>query len=138
MISQTFNFYKTMITKEFDIEEAKAITAGETDGRLVSRDGFPARIIFWEAKGNFPIIALIDDGSDEHPYCYTMNGRSDTRDFVRTSHDLMIEYGDNGIINTRDEAIEALMKDYDEGANIRDVIETAMVFADTHPKGGEQ
>lgn len=124
-----------MIRKEFDIEIAKAITAGDIDGRIITRDGYPARIIFCEAKGTFPIVALIDEGTNEVPQCYKINGRSDSRDFVKTSDDLLIEYGPK--VSTREEAIESLMDDYDKGVNLRDVLEAAMEFAEQHQKGGE-
>lgn len=55
--------------RDFNLELAK-------QGHPVcTRDGRPARVIFWEAKGDFPIIALItlSDGSEDH-VSYTING----------------------------------------------------------------
>ena len=55
--------------KEFNLEEAKA-------GKSVcTRDGRPARIICFDAKGKYPIIALVSEISgDEYCYAYTKNG----------------------------------------------------------------
>lgn len=55
--------------KPFDLEAAKA-------GKPVcTRDGRKARIICWDKKGNYPIVALIQDNENsEHIEYYTENG----------------------------------------------------------------
>lgn len=55
--------------KKFDLEAAKA-------GKPVcTRDGRNARIICWDKKGNYPIVALIQDADNsEHIEYYTENG----------------------------------------------------------------
>ena len=55
--------------KEFNLEAAKA-------GKPVcTRDGRNARIIFWDKKGDYPIVALIQDNENsEHIEYYTENG----------------------------------------------------------------
>ena len=55
--------------KEFDLEAAKA-------GKPVcTRDGRKARIICWDKKGNYPIVALIQDNENlEYIEYYTENG----------------------------------------------------------------
>ena len=58
-----------MKTKPFNIDEAKA------GAKVVTRDGRPARIVCWDAKGKYPIIALLDCGKEgEIPYNYTTHG----------------------------------------------------------------
>ena len=56
--------------KPFDLEEAKA---GKP---ICTRNGAPARIIYDNAKGNHPIIALIEDeeGECEMSRDYTIDG----------------------------------------------------------------
>lgn len=60
---------KKLNLKEFDLEAAKA-------GKPVcTRDGRKARIICWDKKGNYPIVALIQDNENsEHIEYYTENG----------------------------------------------------------------
>ena len=54
--------------KEFNLEEAKA-------GKPVcTRDGKKARIICFDAKGDYPIGALIEESDKEYVYTYTKNG----------------------------------------------------------------
>ena len=55
--------------KPFDLEAAKA-------GKPVcTRDGRKARIICFDAKGSFPIIALVDEKGEEFPFSYTVSGK---------------------------------------------------------------
>lgn len=60
---------KKLNFKPFDLEAAKA-------GKPVcTRDGRRARIICWDKKGNYPIVALIQDNENsEHIEYYTENG----------------------------------------------------------------
>lgn len=60
---------KKLSLKPFDLEAAKA-------GKPVcTRDGRNARIICWDKKGNYPIVALIQDADNsEHIEYYTENG----------------------------------------------------------------
>lgn len=60
---------KKLNLKPFDLEAAKA-------GKPVcTRDGRKARIICWDKKGNYPIVALIQDNENsEHIEYYTENG----------------------------------------------------------------
>lgn len=56
--------------KPFDLQKAKA-------GKPVcTRDGRKARIICFDKRGKFPIIALIDEGDIEVHYYYSHNGKS--------------------------------------------------------------
>lgn len=61
-------------------------------GTIKTRLGLKARIVHWGAKGNYPIVALIEqaDGSE---VCrqYTLDGKVDVRPNVTTSTDLIIE-----------------------------------------------
>lgn len=60
---------KKLHLKEFDIEEAKK-------GKPVyTRSGKKARIICFDAKGDKPIIALIEYEMDERPCNYSTNGK---------------------------------------------------------------
>ena len=43
--------------------------------KVVTRDGRSARIICTDAKGNYPIIALVDKGSYDGAISYTKDGK---------------------------------------------------------------
>ena len=69
-------------SKLFNLEEAKA-------GKPVcTRDGRKARIICFDAKGDYPIIALIDDTTKETNLHYTVNGRAHA--YTESDYDLMM------------------------------------------------
>lgn len=55
----------------FDLEKAKA------GAKVCTRDGREARVICWDKKFEFPIVALIEDenGPGEKIRCYTAKGR---------------------------------------------------------------
>lgn len=63
--------------KEFDLEAAKA------GAKVCTRDGRPARIVCFDAKSKYPILALIMRGDGkESPYTYTIDGHfRDVADF---------------------------------------------------------
>lgn len=78
----------------FNLELAKAITKGEKEGRVVTRDGNPVRIICWDAKDkDFPIVGLIDVGKREISHIYKNNG-SFSYDTREDCHDLFLEVPD--------------------------------------------
>lgn len=64
-----------MITKEFDLELAKKIVAGEVKGRIKTREGAPVRIICWDAKNDNPIVALREEEGREFSTGYAVDGR---------------------------------------------------------------
>lgn len=72
---------------------AKEIQAGKAIGRIVTRDGKPARIVCWDAKGDYPLIGLIDLGYAETPARFTADGRHDIRSNVKSNYDLLIRKG---------------------------------------------
>lgn len=59
--------------KPFDLELAKQGIPVQT------RDGRPARIICYNKKGVFPIVALIDCGGEE-VVCYSVDGKRNIPD----------------------------------------------------------
>ena len=62
---------------DFNIDLARKIQAGEAQGRIVTRDGQPARVICWDRKDeNYPIVALCDNDEDEGMETYTTRGRA--------------------------------------------------------------
>lgn len=62
----------------FDLELAKKITNKEVKGRIVTRDGFQARIICYDKSGAqsiYPIVALVQvEPDDEQAYTFTNEG----------------------------------------------------------------
>lgn len=80
-----------MTQKQFNENIAREITAKVTFGCIKTRDGHSVRIICWNAKGQKPIVGLIDINGIELPMKYTRDGKTDTRDNVRTNTDLVIE-----------------------------------------------
>lgn len=63
--------YKTV---PFDIERAKRITNGEEPGKIITRDKRDVRIVCWDAKNEFPIVALISNENREGCEIFTSNG----------------------------------------------------------------
>lgn len=62
----------------FDVEMAKNITDGEIPGKIVTRDGRRARIACWNYKslsGEYPLLALIENGIFEDQELYTLKGK---------------------------------------------------------------
>ena len=81
--------------KEFNSHDAKLIELGALRARIVTRDGRPARIVSWNAKGSHPIVALVDLGPLEKAHQYTIEGKTDSRDNVKTNSDLLINMPDD-------------------------------------------
>lgn len=63
--------YKTV---PFDIERAKIITNGEEPGKIITRDKRDVRIVCWDAKNEFPIVALISNENRESCDIFTAKG----------------------------------------------------------------
>lgn len=80
-----------MTEKQFNEAIAREIMAGIQFGNIKTRDGNPVRIVCWNAKGQQPIVGLIDVGGIEMPMKYTAEGKSDTRANVTTNTDLVLE-----------------------------------------------
>lgn len=70
---------------------AREITGKIRFGKIKTRGGRPVRIVCWNAKGRFPIVALIDFGSFEQPSRFTSDGKHDARENVTSNFDLVIE-----------------------------------------------
>ena len=57
--------------KQFNLEEYLA----NPNRKVITRDGRNARIIYIDAKGDYPIIALIENiQNNEMPFSYTKDG----------------------------------------------------------------
>ena len=81
----------------FVLELAKDIQAGKSKARIVTRDGHSVRIVCWDAKGDYPLIGLIDMIYSEFPARFTAEGRYDLRKNVKSSYDLLIKEGGAGV-----------------------------------------
>ena len=57
--------------KAFNLEEYLK----NPNRKVVTRNGRSARIICTDAKGNYPIVALIEEGGYEHALSYTKDGK---------------------------------------------------------------
>lgn len=55
--------------KEFNLEDAK------NGDPIITRDGHRARIITFDAKGDYPIVALIEYEGSESPASFDYQGR---------------------------------------------------------------
>lgn len=88
-ICEAFSKYMVSKTtpdlKPFDLDAAKS-------GKPVcTRDGRKARIICFDAKGDFPIAALVETNNIEEVYLYTNNGLSHLENNdLESSSDLMM------------------------------------------------
>ena len=56
--------------KQFDLEEFKK----NPSRKVVTRYGKQARIICTDAKGESPVIALVEDNGEEHAFSYHKDG----------------------------------------------------------------
>ena len=76
----------------FDMELAKRIQNGECEGRIVTREGFGARVVCWDMKNDgFPICAIFfDDDGCESSADFTKEGKFYSFD-VDDGWDLMLE-----------------------------------------------
>lgn len=76
----------------FNIQLAKEITNGTKKGKIVTRFGEDAKIIYWnrnEQVQDKPIIALI--GENEECWTYTLSGHYYSNDRCDTDLDLLIK-----------------------------------------------
>lgn len=81
-----------LVRVPFDIETAKKILNGEIKGRVVTRRGDPARIIFFAARNKCSVIALVDYGDGEEiPESYTTRGYYTKDEDQEAECDLMLE-----------------------------------------------
>lgn len=67
-----------LVRVPFEVELAKEITNGTKEGRIVTRGGDEARIVCWDYKsmsGDYPILALINQGKQEEPIPYSKEGQ---------------------------------------------------------------
>lgn len=83
-----------MVRIDFDLELAKAISNGEKEGRIVTRDGRNARIIYWDVRNEEnPIIGLVTESNGNVTYgdiyAYTLEGKVWEQE--KTKYDLMLE-----------------------------------------------
>ena len=72
----------------FNIEDANKIMKGELDAKVCTATGVEVRIICTDAKGDFPVIGLINYGNNERPKRFTANGNH--RDDYMSEFDLYI------------------------------------------------
>lgn len=85
---------ETKFTKApFNLETAKKIINGEIQGRITNRCGDDVRILSFDAKGKYPIIALVFDKSlvAEAPESYTLDGRYSVETEHESNFDLILE-----------------------------------------------
>lgn len=84
-----------LIRVPFEVELAKRISNGNEEGRIVTRGGYEARIVCWDYKsmsGDYPILALINQGKQEAPIPYSKEGRYNVYGyFSEDCLDLMLE-----------------------------------------------
>lgn len=65
--------------------------AAQNGAKVVTTDGREVKMLYFEAKGTFPIVALVPDkeGYSEFPYSYTESGNvSDNPEFNRINNAL--------------------------------------------------
>ena len=72
----------------FSIADANKIMKGELDADVCTAAGVKVRIICTDAKGDFPVIGLINYGNNERPKRFTANGNHS--DDYRSEFDLYI------------------------------------------------
>ena len=79
--------------KPFDIQKAR-------EGKPVyTRDGRKARIICFDAKGTFPIIALVDENAEEYAFSYTEDGKFSSETAISNKDLMMLPEKKKGWVN---------------------------------------
>ena len=108
--------------KPFDLEAAKA-------GKPVcTRDGRKARIICFDAKGTFPIIALVDENAEEFPFSYTADGKYAAETAISNKDLMMLPDTKEGWVNVYKNQIHNTPESAEEGhKGITDYIKTIRV-----------
>lgn len=78
--------------KQFNIEDAKAIAAGEKPGSIKTRDGFDVTILTYDIDATYCIGGIVHLG-DHCDYLrqWLPNGRSDVMPNIHRGFDLVIE-----------------------------------------------
>ena len=84
---------KKLNLKPFDIQKAR-------EGKPVcTRDGRKARIICFDAKGTFPIIALVDENAEEYAFSYTEDGKFSAETAISNKDLMMLPEKKKGWVN---------------------------------------
>lgn len=73
------------MSREFDLDAAL------NGAKIQARNGYPARIVATDAKGKYPIVALVDVGSEELALRYTQEGRANASNGIISNYDLVVE-----------------------------------------------
>ena len=76
-------------TIPFDLETAKKIQAGEVEGRIVTKDGRPVRLICYDAENEYPLVCLVKGILYEGVHSYHLDGRYK---YATSDLDLVIEF----------------------------------------------
>jgi hypothetical protein len=77
----------------FDLALAREISEGRAPGKILTRDGYSVKIIYWNAIGSFPIVGLVNYGSYERAEHYTVDGLSNFGHNRKSDYDLIIVQG---------------------------------------------
>lgn len=60
---------------QFNEKVAREVAGGVRCGKIKTKLGLGVRIICWNAKGDRPIVALVEQAYGEKPYRYTVEGK---------------------------------------------------------------
>ena len=85
VVDEELKLKKKIMSKTFDLDR---YNQGAT---LRTRGGYPARIVATDAKGKYPIVALVDVGSEELALRYTKEGRVNAGNGIISNYDLVTE-----------------------------------------------
>ena len=77
----------------FDLALARKISEGKEPGKILTRDGYSVKIIYWNAIGSFPLVGLVNYGSYERAEHYTVEGLSNFGRRRKSEYDLIIVQG---------------------------------------------
>lgn len=84
---------KKFVKVPFDLELAKKIVSGETEGKIVTRKGYPSKILVFDmANIDYPICAtVLISGVSEDCYHFAANGAHFKKFNPESDFDLMLE-----------------------------------------------
>ena len=117
-----------MVMKQFNLEEYLK----NPSKKVVTRDGRNVRIICTDAKGNYPVVGLVDCENSEVAFNITKDGRIDSvldLVFATEKHEGWVNiYKVNNFYHTEDELVYNSNKEAEmEGRNYMSYIATVKI-----------
>ncbi len=83
-------FEKPLTEIPFNVKMARHIKHEVIKGEVRTLEFRKVRLLVFNAKGDFPVVGLVEFGDQEVAMQWTLNGKRDVRNNVTTGHDLLL------------------------------------------------